>query len=408
MNGFLKQFNKKHNSANNETVVLSTNSASTNTTHVLSQDQNSNNNLIPSLDRSLSDNSTQSANMPRSVPTNIESPSSPSKGSSFKNWFAELSPSHHHHNHRNHQQRHQHSTSNGSIENKNHPTTHFTYSKSGINNINSNSTMVGITTNSKKVFDTSLVASTEVVKCEIVMSNELNEIFFGYVPVVIAKCGSIIKKYGLNTPGIFRKSGNKKKIDYLINHYFAHEPFYGLDFNYEGPTGQNQEYSIHEFASLFKTYLNRLTEPVIPYENFDSFINCMKQYREMINYYDNVTNPEIVDKTTIQYGNENQSKDIKELLQKYHILIHTLPEANRELLIYVLDLLGMIQKHSSINLMTCENISIVFQPSLLSHLEFSTDLQPNRLARYTLHFLVENFDTLANSYLGATPSLSSS
>ncbi|SMN18346.1 similar to Saccharomyces cerevisiae YDR389W SAC7 GTPase activating protein (GAP) for Rho1p [Maudiozyma saulgeensis] len=407
MNGFLKQFNKKHHNTTTTTTTNNNTALATNTpiAHALQQEQNSNNNLIPSLDRSLSDNSTQSASMPRSVPTNIELPSSPSKGSAFKNWLAELSPNHHHNNNNiiNHQQRHHHSASNGSIGNKNHSSTNFTYSKKTNDKNNSNNTIMSID-NGRKVFDTPLITSMEVVKCEIVISNGLNDKKFGYVPVVIAKCGSIIKQYGLTTPGIFRKSGNKKKIDYLINNYFANEPFYGLDFTYDYQTGKNQEYSIHEFSSLFKTYLNRLTEPVIPYENFDSFINCIKEYPAMINYYDNITNPDILDKTTIKYENENQMKDIKELLKKYYLLIHNLPEANRELLIYVFDLLDMIQKRSSVNLMTCENISIVFQPSLLSHLEFSTDLQSNRLARYTLQFLVENFDTLANTYLGVKSS----
>ena len=380
MNGFLKQFNKKHHNNNDARVIDTT----------LIQDANSSNSMIPPLDRSLSDNSTQSANMPRSIPTTIEVPVSPSKTNTIKNWFADLSPSHHHHHH---------SHSNGSIGSnsyKKQSNTNFTYKKTDNNDIGK---IFGSGSNKNKsqAFDTTLTKSMAAAKCEIVMSNSSNGKRFGYVPVVIAKCGSIIKQYGLDTPGLFRQSGNKKKVDNLINNYFDHEPFYGLDFNYDA-SGKKQEYGVHEFTSLFKAYLNRLTEPVVPYNQFDDFINCMREFPEMIEYYDNITNhdPDSSLDTIIPPVN-NDAVDL--LLHKYHILMHQLPEANSELLIYVLDLLNMIQKRSSKNLMTCENISIVFQPSLLSHLEFSTDLQSNKLARYTLQFLVEHFDILANIYL---------
>lgn len=382
MNGFLKQFNKKHHNTDDTRIIDTT----------LLQDANSSNNnhMIPPLDRSLSDNSTQSANMPRSIPTTIEVPVSPSKTSTIKNWFADLSPSHHHHHH--------HSYSNGSVGSNNYKkqsSTHFTYKKNDSNDIAK--IFSSSNKNKSQAFGTTLSKSMAVAKCEIVMSNSSNGKRFGYVPVVIAKCGSIIKQYGLDTPGLFRQSGNKKKVDSLINNYFDHEPFYGLDFNYD-PSGKKQEYGIHEFTSLFKTYLNRLTEPVVPYNQFDDFINCMKEFPEMIDYYDNITShdPDSSLDTIIPPINNDT---IHLLLQRYHTLMHQLPEINRELLIYVLDLLNMIQKRSVKNLMTCENISIVFQPSLLSHLEFSTNLQSNKLARYTLQFLVEHFDILANIYL---------
>ncbi|KAG0671707.1 hypothetical protein C6P45_005313 [Maudiozyma exigua] len=385
MSGFLRQFNKKHHNTNDVNVV-------DNLPVQDSNSSNNNNNMIPSLDRSLSDNSTQSANMPRSIPTSIEIPVSPSKTNTIKNWFADLPPSHHH------------SHSNGSVKNSNNKKqsiAHFTYKKNESHDI-TKFFAGGNNKNKTPVFDTSLAKSMAVAKCEIVMSNTSSGKRFGYVPVVIAKCGLFIKQYGLDTPGIFRQSGNKKKIDILINNYFDHEPFYGLDFAYDA-NSKSQEYGIHEFASLFKVYLNRLTEPVVPYNQFDDFIYCMKEFPEMIDHYDAITNHDSdASLNTITPSINNDT--LYPLLQRYHVLMHQLPEANRELLIYVLDLLNMIQKRSLKNLMTCENISIVFQPSLLSHLEFSTDLQSNKLARYTLHFLVEHFDILASTYLSVDAS----
>lgn len=100
---------------------------------------------------------------------------------------------------------------------------------------------------------------------------------YGYVPIVVAKCGMMLKELGQSTlhtgpssrtatdrrafpspatqtEGIFRVSGSNKRINQLQT-VFDQPPRYGKDFDWTG-------YSVHDAASVLRRYLNSL--PVSP------------------------------------------------------------------------------------------------------------------------------------------------
>lgn len=341
MSSFLKQFNKRHHHGQNSIDLLQ-------------------------IDRITTETTTSSMSIPRVLPTPMElSVSPPTKNSTFKNWFSDWSTSH------------------------------------------NNKKDVLINDSQKilksKIFGISLKESLQRAKCEIVMSDTINNKIFGYVPVVIAKSGSIIKQDGIVSSGIFRISGNKKKIDFLIKNVFNIAPYYGLDFNYD-ENKKNLNFTINDFTSVFKFYLNNLEEPVIPYRFFVRFIEILKTFPEMIKFFDLISDQTInsKDKNEIKTSYENYDNDSKELLNLLNQIIIDLPRENKDLFIYILDLLSMIRKRSVINLMTSENLSIVFQPSILSHEQFFTDIEQNKLARYILRFLIENFDALIRIFYNET------
>lgn len=383
MPGFLKQFNKKHQHHHS----LPTTST-----------QSGNSNLVtppPPLDRSLSDTSTPSDRIPRSSNIGaasaqpIEVPTSPTKsaGLAIKNWFSDWSPR------------------------KNNTHRHFAYDKPGMRrtssgNISNISCMddVASTPSQRSVFDTSLQRSMEIAKCEIVLTGSFSDKKFGYVPVVVAKCGSIIKQYGLATPGLFRIGGNKKRIDHLAREVFSHDPLYGLNFEYETPTtpGERAQYTIHDFASLLKAYLSRLDESVVPHALFEQFVEVIPKIDDRTaKYYDVIGSPTVTDKE-IAEANATLApspESVKKIVDTFHDLILQMPEENRELLAYILDILNLVQKRSATNLMTPQNLAIIFQPSLLSPEDFTTNMDAHRLARHTLQFLIQHFDALAADYL---------
>lgn len=105
---------------------------------------------------------------------------------------------------------------------------------------------------------------------------------YGYVPIVVAKCGMMLKETGtltsysssqlvvllINPPptaatqteGIFRVSGSNKRINQL-QAVFDQPPRYGKDFDWTG-------YSVHDAASVLRRYLNSL--PVRPLSRRDN------------------------------------------------------------------------------------------------------------------------------------------
>lgn len=76
----------------------------------------------------------------------------------------------------------------------------------------------------------------------------------------------------------------------------------------------------------------------------------------------------------------------------YQKLITELPPLNRQLLLYILDLLAVFASKSDMNRMTAANLAAIFQPGILSHPEHDMAPQEYRLSQDVLIFLIENQD----------------
>ncbi|KAM0791716.1 hypothetical protein ACM66B_003985 [Microbotryomycetes sp. NB124-2] len=152
---------------------------------------------------------------------------------------------------------------------------------------------------------------------------------YGYVPIVVAKCGMWLKENATHTQGIFRVSGSNKRINQLQT-LFDSPPTYGRDLDWNG-------YSVHDAASVLRRYLNQMPEPVIPAELYLDFTAVLQR---------NLPEHEAVD--------------------EYKKLIGLLPAPSRYLLLYLLDFLAVFVRYSTFNLMTASNLATVFQPGLVS------------------------------------------
>lgn len=84
---------------------------------------------------------------------------------------------------------------------------------------------------------------------------------------------TLIHILGLDVEGIFRISGSAKRVNALEFQFDQSTSSYGLDLNWEG-------YTVHDAASLFRRYLNRLPDPVIPFEYYQQFRDVMSKTRE--------------------------------------------------------------------------------------------------------------------------------
>lgn len=82
-----------------------------------------------------------------------------------------------------------------------------------------------------------------------------------------------------------------------------------------------------------------------------------------------------------------------EAITTYQKLITELPALNRQLLLYILDLLAVFASKSDLNRMNSGNLSAIFQPGLLSHPSHDMEPKEYRLSQDVLIFLIENQDS---------------
>lgn len=69
-----------------------------------------------------------------------------------------------------------------------------------------------------------------------------------------------------------------------------------------------------------------------------------------------------------------------------------MPPLDRQLLLYLLDLLAVFASKSYVNKMTTAKLAAVFQPGLLSHPEHCFSPNEQQLSQEVLIFLIENQD----------------
>ncbi|RDL41245.1 GTPase activation, GAP [Venustampulla echinocandica] len=194
---------------------------------------------------------------------------------------------------------------------------------------------------------------------------------YGYVPIVVAKCGVYLKEKATNVEGIFRLSGSEKRIKELKT-IFDSPDRYGKGLDWAG-------YTVHDAANVLRRYLNQLPEPIVPLDLYDRFRNPLQGH----------TMQAVGDTEGTQLAD---TFNMEEAIETYQKLITELPPLNRQLLLYILDLLAVFASKSDDNRMNAQNLAAIFQPGMLSHP--SHDMAPSeyRLSQDVLIFLIENQD----------------
>ncbi|XP_070820719.1 rho GTPase-activating protein 25 [Chaetodon trifascialis] len=146
------------------------------------------------------------------------------------------------------------------------------------------------------------------------------------VPILVQKCVEFIKEHGLNEEGIFRLPGQDNAVKQFRDAFDAGErPSFPSDTD------------VHTVASLLKLYLRELPEPVVPWTQYQDFLDC----------------------TNLM---DSSSREGWEKLEKQ---IALLPRINYNLLSYVCRFLFEVQQHSKVNKMNVENLATVMGINLL-------------------------------------------
>uniref|UniRef100_A0A673AC10 Rho GTPase-activating protein 25-like n=1 Tax=Sphaeramia orbicularis TaxID=375764 RepID=A0A673AC10_9TELE len=146
------------------------------------------------------------------------------------------------------------------------------------------------------------------------------------VPILVQKCVEFIKEHGLNEEGIFRLPGQDNAVKQFRDAFDAGErPSFPSDTD------------VHTVASLLKLYLRELPEPVVPWIQYQDFLDCTN----LLDF---------------------RSTEGWEKLERQ---IALLPKLNYNLLSYICRFLFEVQLNSQVNKMNVENLATVMGINLL-------------------------------------------
>ncbi|XP_024858288.2 rho GTPase-activating protein 24 [Kryptolebias marmoratus] len=146
------------------------------------------------------------------------------------------------------------------------------------------------------------------------------------VPLVVEQCVTFILERGLHEVGLFRQPGRTSLVKELQEAFDS-----GERPSFDSGT------DVHTVASLLKLYLRQLPEPLVPYCHYQDFLLC----------------------------GQKLSKDRTLGLLELRNLLHELPVANFNLLDFICQFLNEVQRYSSSNKMTVQNLATVFGPNIL-------------------------------------------
>ncbi|KAG1958219.1 rho GTPase-activating protein 25 [Pimephales promelas] len=150
---------------------------------------------------------------------------------------------------------------------------------------------------------------------------------FGHrqVPILVEKCAEFIREHGLIEEGIFRLPGQDNQVKQFREAFDAGErPSFPSDTD------------VHTVGSLLKLYLRELPEPVVPWTQYQDFLDSTL----------------MLDATTAA-GVEKLEKQIS-----------LLPKVNYNLLSYICRFLFEVQQNSKVNKMSVENLATVMGVNL--------------------------------------------
>lgn len=156
--------------------------------------------------------------------------------------------------------------------------------------------------------------------------------------------------------GIYRKSGAASVIQ-TIRAAFERAAFEDNSFTYDLT---DPDLDIHAVTSTLKQYFRKLPNPLITYEVYELVIDS---------------------------GEVNPISARIELLQKS---LDELPSVHREVLKFLIFHLQRVVRFQDKNLMTFENIAVVFAPTIMRPESLAREMTDVKKKNDVLKFMVEN------------------
>ncbi|XP_048830065.1 rho GTPase-activating protein 5 [Brienomyrus brachyistius] len=145
------------------------------------------------------------------------------------------------------------------------------------------------------------------------------------IPLFIEKCVDYIERTGLTTEGLYRVCGNKTDQDNIQKQF---DQDHSMDLI-------AMDVAVNAVAGALKAFFADLPDPLIPYS----------------------LHPELVEAAKI-VDHIERLQVLKEIVRKF-------PPVNYEVFKYVITHLNRVSQHSRTTLMTADNLSICFWPTLM-------------------------------------------
>jgi len=179
--------------------------------------------------------------------------------------------------------------------------------------------------------------------------------FGGVVPPIVTASVTFLEKYGLQVEGIFRLSGEFKKVEAIIKSFEKGKPVL-WDSNTDP----------HEVAGVLKSWLCELESPLLTTELHDSFIAAQAAVsREAV-------------------------------LRRLATVIELLPPSNKQIFKMLIKLFVDVAQFKDVNKMGATNLAIVFAPTLLRYTvaDLTKMLAHSEAANRVILLCIENFTEL--------------
>lgn len=176
-------------------------------------------------------------------------------------------------------------------------------------------------------------------------------------PIIVEECVKEVEKRGMTSEGIYRVSGFADDIELLKNLY---------DKGDVVEIGSSKFDDINIIAGALKLYLRMLPLPIITFETYGKFMDAIALE-----------------------GNAR--------IEAVGRALEELPHAHYATLKYLISHLNRVTKHAKENMMTSENLSIVFGPTLMRLPEDKSLLESQSLIKFqklVVQCLIDEFVTL--------------
>ncbi|XP_062899388.1 arf-GAP with Rho-GAP domain, ANK repeat and PH domain-containing protein 2 [Mobula hypostoma] len=145
------------------------------------------------------------------------------------------------------------------------------------------------------------------------------------IPIIVDSCIAFVTQYGLGSEGIYQKNGTPSRVNQLLDQFRKDARNVKLRIG---------EHQLGDVADVMKRFLFEIDDALLTKELYPYWLSAL------------------------------DVQDLKERLEKYRMLIKTLPRVNRITLAALIGHLYRVQKCSEMNQMNMHSLSQVFSPYL--------------------------------------------
>ncbi|SCU93384.1 LAMI_0E14180g1_1 [Lachancea mirantina] len=202
------------------------------------------------------------------------------------------------------------------------------------------------------------------------------------MPSLISTCIQQIqsREEYLKAEGLYRKSGSQILIEQIESAFAQASP---KDPQPESLIKLLNE-DVHAVTGVLKRYLRRLPNPVLTYEVYEPLMKLVRDNQLLSNL-------------SLDSRVTKQNKLYSETLSTLREILNLLPAEHLYLLKQLVDHLIIVSEFSDFNLMTLNNLSLVFAPGLIRDETGVKDISDMKERNYVVYFILfKHFDVFEN------------